>query len=166
MRVLRWLLGFVVFLLVLTVGVGVAARFADGAVGPVAGGAFRSGEPVPVQPDDWSFATDIEEIELQLLEPARTRVTWIVVHEGQPYIPCGFLDVPLWKQWPHEAERDGRAILRIDGRLYERQAVRVTDPGLHAELGRLAAAKYGFGDGEPPSPDQVWYFRMEPRPAS
>ena len=36
----------------------------------------------------------------------------------------------------------------------------MTDPGLHAALGQLAAAKYGFGGDEPPDPDQVWFFRL------
>jgi hypothetical protein len=114
-------------------------------------------------PEDWSFATDVEEVELQLLEPPRSRITWIVVHEGRPYIPCGFLDVPFWKQWPHEAVRDGRALLRLDGRLYPLMAERVTDTALHAELSRLAAAKYRFGGDLPPDPEQVWYFRLSPR---
>ena len=38
-----------------------------------------------------------------------------------------------------------------------------TDLGLHAELGKLAAAKYGFGGGGAPDPDQVWFFRLSPR---
>jgi hypothetical protein len=142
-----------------------AARFADGPVLMLAGGPLRSGELVDPAPSDWSFATDVAEIELALLEPPRSRITWIVVHQGVPYVPCGFLDVPLWKQWPYEALEDGRAVLRIDGRLYERQAVRVTDPALHATLAGLAARKYGFAErGELPGPDQVWFFRMDPRP--
>ena len=46
----------------------------------------------------------------------------------------------IWKQWPIDAELDGRAILRIDGKLYERNLVRVINdpavPGVLAELGR------------------------------
>jgi hypothetical protein len=142
-----------------------AARFADGPVAILAGGPFRSGELVDPPPGDWSFAAEIDEVELALLAPPRSRTTWIVVHEGVPYVPCGFLDVPLWKQWPHEALEDGRAVLRIDGKLYPRQAVRVTDPRLHATLAGLAARKYGFAEGgELPGPDELWFFRMDPRP--
>ena len=164
MTLLRWVLGIVAGVAVLlSLAAVLVARVADGPVSLLAGGPFTSGELVDVVPEDWSFATDIEEVELQLLEPPRSRITWIVVHQGHPYIPCGFLDVPLWKQWPHEAEKDGRALLRHEGKLYPLHADRVTDPGLHAELGELAAAKYGFGGGEPPDPDQVWFFRLSPR---
>ena len=164
MALLRWVLGIVVGVGVL-VGLTAAlvARVADGPVSILAGGPFTSGELVDVVQDDWSFATDVEEIELQLLEPPRSRITWIVVHQGSPYIPCGFLDVPLWKQWPHEAEKDGRALLRHDGKLYPLQADRVTDARLHAELGQLAVAKYGYGGDGPPDPAKVWFFRLSPR---
>lgn len=163
MALLRWVLLPIVGVVVLFgLTAALVARVADGPVSLLAGGPFRSGERVDVVPDDWSFLTDVEEVELQLVEPPRSRTTWVVVHEGQPYIPCGFLDVPLWKQWPHEAERDGRALLRYDGKVYPLEAERVTDPDLHAELGKLALAKYHFGAG-PPGPDQVWFFRLSPR---
>jgi hypothetical protein len=164
MALLRWVLGIVVGVAVLiAISAGLVARVADGPVSILAGGPFTSGELVDAAPDDWSFATDVEEVELQLLEPARSRITWIVVHQGRPYIPCGFLNVPLWKQWPHEAVKDGRALLRHDGKLYPLHADRVTDARLHAELGKLSAAKYGFGGGGAPDPDQVWFFRLSPR---
>jgi hypothetical protein len=164
MKLLRWAVGIVVGAVVmLGLTAFLIARVADGPVSLLAGGPFTSGELVDVAPEDWSFVTDVEEVELQLVEPPRSRITWIVVHGGHAYVPCGFLDVPLWKQWPHEAERDGRALLRLDGRIYPVRAERVTDPVLHAELGKLSAAKYGFGGGEPPDPDQVWFFRLSPR---
>ncbi len=142
----------------------VVARVADGPVGVLAGGPFTSGERVDA-PRDWGFLTDVGEVELQLLDPARSRTTWVVVEEGRAYIPCGFLDVPLWKQWPHEALQDGRALLRVESRLYPVLVERVEDTELHARLGRLAAAKYGFGGDAPPDPDQVWFFALEPRAA-
>ena len=141
----------------------VMARFSDGPIGPIAGGALRSGELVKDGPADWSFAADISEIEFQLLEPARSRITWILIHEGQPYIPCGTPGFRLWKQWPHEAMVDGRALLRIDNRRYERQAVRVTEEGLCATLTALLKQKYPMAEAYPADPDVLWFFRMEPR---
>jgi hypothetical protein len=100
MRVLRWVLGVVLGVpLLLGLTAAVVSRTADGPVAILAGGPFESGELVAA-PEDWSFATDVEEVELQLLEPPRSRITWIVVHEGRPYIPCGFLDVPYWNCIP------------------------------------------------------------------
>jgi hypothetical protein len=166
MRILRGL-GIAVLVLVgLLCVVAAGARCADGPVGVLAGGPLRSGEWAAEPVADWSFAAEIPTIELQLLEPARSRTVWIVVHEGRAYVPCGFLDVPLWKQWPHEALADGRAVLRIEGRRHPVQAVRVEDPEEYAAVARVAAAKYGFASEGTPSRDQVWIFRMDPRTAS
>jgi hypothetical protein len=44
----------------------------------------------------------------------RSRITWIVVHEGQPYIPCGTPGFSLWKQWP--ADPDMLWFFRMDPR--------------------------------------------------
>ena len=84
-------------------------------------------------------------------------------YEGELYIPCGAPTTAL-KQWPQEALIDGRSLLRIEGRRYERQAVRVTNPDLFAALSRIVAEKYGLSSSETdPEPDDVWFFRMDPR---
>jgi hypothetical protein len=161
-KVLRVLLGIVAALGLVVGGLAVAARFSDGPVGILPGGPLTSGELVPGPVADWSFATDVPEIELQLLHPPRSRTVWILVHERHAYIACGFLSVPLWKQWPHEALRDGRGIVRIQGRRYEVVLTRVEDPALIGELGGIAARKYGLSEVST-SPDDVWFFRLDPR---
>ena len=106
-----------------------ATRFTDGPIGLVSGGAFSSGEVVSTEPD-WRFIKDYDTVEFQLLEPARSRTTWIVEHEGRIFIPSGYMLSTvgkIWKQWPLHAQKDGRAILRVDGKLYPRQLVRITD---------------------------------------
>ncbi len=163
MRILRWLVVFALCAIGAVIALTIVARFADGPIGPFAGGGFRSGELVSGPEPDWSFAATIPEVELQLVEPPRSRTLWIVVHEGQIYVPCGFLNVPFWKQWPYEAIADGRAILRIDGKLHERQAVKVTDPALYQQLFALVKEKYGLGRDRVPDPDLAWVFRLEPR---
>ncbi len=62
-------------------------------------------------------------------------------------------------------------VLRIDGKRYERQAVLVTDPEVIAALS-LRFEKWGekafsFPLGEAPTddPKDIWFFRMDPRPA-
>lgn len=162
MRILRWI-GVALALIVLAlVAVGVAARFSDGPIGPFPGGAFESGERVSAREVDWSFLRDVREVELQLLEPARSRTTWILVHEGRPYVAAGFVQVPFWKQWPREALRDGRALLRVEGRVYPLRAEKVTDPELFSALAERAAEKYDLG-GAALEPDSTWFFRLEPR---
>lgn len=144
--------------------VAFVARFGDGPLGPFPGGELRQGELVSEPVADWSFARDVPEIALQLVAPHRSRTTWILVHEGQAYIPCGFMSVPLFKQWPYQANVDGRAVVRVEGRRYLARLVQVTDPGLTATLARIGAEKYDL-PGYETSPDSgsTWYFRLEPR---
>lgn len=148
---LKWLF-YVAAGLALVVGVLVfAARFADGPFGIIPGGEFASGERYVGPEPDWSFVKDRQEVEFQLMDPERSRTTWIVEHEGRIYIPCGYMNSTwgrMWKQWPIEAEKDGRAVLRVDGVLYDRQLVRIRTgeqvPVLLSELGR----KYLYGDAD------------------
>ena len=164
MAFLRWLGIAIAALVGLLLIVVVAARFFDGPLAIFPGGPLEAGELVSETGIDWSFATDIQEIEFGLVEPPRSRTVWIVVHEKELYVPCGFLDVPIWKQWPHEALEDGRTVLRVAGKRYESQAVRVTDPILHARVSALVGEKY-VGPAEPASMNELWIFRMDPRRA-
>jgi hypothetical protein len=162
-RVLRWigitLCGAIVALAV----VGFAVRGCDGPLGPFPGGPLEAGRWVDEPVADWSFAAQRGEVELQLLDPPRSRTTWLVVHEGDLYIPCGYPNLRWLKQWPHEALRDGRARLRLDGRLYPVMLERVGDPQTFAAVSRLVAEKYGVGVGEEPDPETMWVFRLDPR---
>ena len=79
---------------------------------------------------DWRFVHDRQEVQFQLIDPERSRTTWIVEVNGRIYIPSGYMNTPwgkLWKQWPIEAEKDGRILLRVDGKIYKRQLVRVME---------------------------------------
>ena len=58
------------------------------------------------------------------------------------YIPCGLPSFKAFKQWPHEAMQDGRAIVRIDGKRYPLQAVRMQDPGLFDSIVSKLEKKY------------------------
>jgi hypothetical protein len=160
-RLLRVLFFVLLAAIAGVVAVGIAARLSDGPLGPFPGGPLRAGELAP-WPDDWSAVTDVQEVEVQLLRPPRSRITWILVHEGVAYIPCGFLRTPLFKRWPHEALEDGRAVVRIQGRRYEGRLVRSDDADLRAKLDALAAAKYNLPASGPSDPADVWYFRFEP----
>ncbi len=180
-NVLKWLsylaLGLILAIALLLLGM----RFADGPYGIVPGGEFTSGERYLGPEPDWSFVKDRGEVEFQLHDPARSRTTWIVEHGGRIYIPCGYMNSTWgrwWKQWPIEAEKDGRAVLRIDGVLYDREVVRIRDgdqlPFLLSELGR----KY-LQRGATLSPEEqeqalaaglkliadetLWIFEMAPR---
>ena len=165
MRLLRWL-GIAILALAVALGiVVVGARFSDGPLGPIPGGPLLAGQLVSEEPVDWSFARDAKELELQLVEPPRSRTTWLVVHDGVLYVPAGYMRSGT-KRWPHEAMRDGRAVLRIGGRLFERQAVRVTDAQLRDAVVAQLLEKYELPPGEGTGPDDLWIFRMDPRTAA
>lgn len=161
MRILRWAAIALVGLAALVVVVFVGARFGDGPMGPVPGGALRAGDLVAETNVDWTFATAEPEIELQLLHPVRSRTVWLVVHERRAYVPCS-LDFPPFKTWHHEALEDGRAIVRVQGKRYERQLVRVTDEALIAELTPRIAAKYALEGSDGFDPARIWLFRLDP----
>ena len=88
---LRVVGGLLVLLLVVIGGLLIGARFADGPIAIIAGGPFTSGRLVTDPDPDWSFVRDVREVEFQLLEPARSRTTWILYHQGKAYIPCGYM---------------------------------------------------------------------------
>lgn len=184
---MRWLrrvgLGVGLAVVLASAALFVASRFSDGPLGPIAGGPLRSGELVTDANVDW-VAVGAREVELQLVDPPRSRRTGSLVLDGQLYIPCdlGFIwrRIPsagfraiarvLWavKHWHEDALRDGRVVLRIAGKRYERQAVRVTDPEVLAKLRALMetnAARYlkvTLSD-EPADPEAIWFFRIDPR---
>ncbi|MCP5180436.1 MAG: hypothetical protein H6994_11180 [Pseudomonadales bacterium] len=179
-KLLKWLVGLVAVAGLCLGATVLVLRFGDGPTGMIAGGAFTTGEPWQGDEPDWSFLTDRQEVEFQLLDPERSRTTWIVAHEGRIYIPSGYMTSALgklWKQWPPEAEKDGRAILRVDGRLYPRRLVRIQEsPALPAIISELQR-KYlgGLGPDGVASDDiirsgldqvksgSLWVFELAPR---
>ena len=163
--------------LLAVVGLGVTLSVARSHDGPlpgaleiVPGGPFEAGvRYMATEEPDWGFLRDRETVELQLLEPERSRTTWILEHDGRPFIASGYMNSfvgKLWKQWPKHAERDGRALLRVDGTVYERRMVRLsaseTAAAVLTELGRK------YMDGLPIGIEQVesgsiWLFELRPR---
>ena len=126
-----------------------------------------AGELVTGAEPDWSFLGDVGTIELQLLDPPRSRLIWVADYDGKMYVVSGYMSNPigrLWKRWPAQAERDGRAVVRIEGKRYERTLVRIRSgadvlEGVSAELGR----KYGFGGPGGIESGNVWLFEVGPR---
>ena len=148
----------------------VTSGSSDGPSAFFGGGPLVTGELVTGSEPDWSFAHDVGTIELQLLDPPRSRLIWIAEYEGKIYVVSGYMGNAigrLWKRWPAQAERDGRAIVRIEGKRYERTLVRIKSgavvEGVAAELGR----KYGFGGGAASiEAEDTWLFELAPRNAS
>jgi hypothetical protein len=162
MAALRWLLRIVLGAIALVTLLFFGARFRDGPLGPIPGGALEAGPEVTEPVGDWSFAKDVGEIELQLASQTTSRTTWVLVHEGQAYVPCS-LGFPPGKSWYKQAVVDGRATLRIEGKRYPVTLTKLDDaetlqlePTVRAEVTR----KYGQA---PPSDAGVWLFRVTSR---
>ena len=125
---LKW---FIVLISAIFIAIGLlfyAVRFQDGPMEIISGGAFTSGE-VAEQVDDWSFLASKQTVEMQTMIPPRSRTMWIVVADNRPFVVSAFMNTAIgkvWKKWPRTLEQDNRAILRVDGKLYQMSLNRVT----------------------------------------
>ncbi len=142
----------------------------DGPSAFFGGGPLVAGELVTGPEPDWSFARNLGTIELQLLEPPRSRLIWVAETDGRLYVVSGYMDNPIgrmWKRWPAQAVRDGRAMVRIEGKRYERQLVRIRAgtalEGVASELSR----KYGYsGAAARIESGNTWLFELAARGGS
>ena len=168
MRVFKWLAGALGVLLLLIVTLVIVARFKDGPIAIIPGGSLETGDLVTGAEPDWTFARDIMEMEFQLVEPPRSRTIWLQVHDKKLYLVSGYMNTTLgriWKQWPAQALRDGRAVIRIDGKRYERQLVRILDDrplleAIAAEVNR----KYGAPlRADMAASGDAWFFALQSR---
>ena len=142
-------------------------RFADGPNRVFSGGPLVAGELYSGPEPDWRFVSGIPTVELQLLDPPKSRRIWIAEAEGKLYVWSGYMSTTvgrLWKQWPVQAERDGRAIIRIGGVRYERQLHRIQSGG---ELDAIAGAITGKYPSRTTAAEieagNVWVFEAAPR---
>jgi hypothetical protein len=189
---MRKLAGTLTVVLLALGAIVLGARQCDGPLGPIPGGSLRSGDLVSDRDVDWSsitreaFVRGIGLVELELVEPPGSRTIVAIVHDGQLYGVCdlGF----SWRRiepaprrwgrallyslrtWHEHALRDGRAVVRVGGKRYLRQAVRATDPEVLEALRSLIQATLKQRGGErisrdPVDPEAIWFFRMDPRPA-
>lgn len=169
MRIFKWLVGGIAGLIGLAVVLLViGARFKDGPIAIIPGGPLEAGEMVTGAEPDWTFARDIGEMEFQLVTPPLSRVIWLQVHDKKLYVVSGYMNSTigrLWKQWPAQALEDGRAVIRIEGKRYERQMVRILDdrPLLEA-IAAEVSRKYGAGlTADMAASGDAWFFALQPR---
>ena len=161
-------IGVLILIPVLAIGtLVVTSGSADPPSAFFGGGPLVSGEFVVGPEPDWSFLGDVGTIDLQLVDPPRSRVVWVADYDGKMYVVSGYMGNAigrLWKRWPAQAERDGRAVVRIEDKRYERTLVRIRSgmdvlTGVSAELDR----KYGFGGADSIEAGNTWLFELTPR---
>jgi hypothetical protein len=157
MRFIRILLGIAGALIVGLAALIAGARFSDGPIALFPGGPLKSGELVQDPDVDWTFAKDIQEMELE--SDGRSRTTWLLVHERELYVPAS-VRFPPFKSWHLRAMEDPRAVVRIEGKRYPREFERVSDPALLEALRGIASAKYRPPPGSS-RPEDVWFFHLK-----
>lgn len=108
----------------------------------------------------WSKVGDsgIGEIETNPADPYSVTVAYTVV-DGQLYVNAGNSE----KRWAKNTVDDPNVRFRIDGEIYDLRAIRVEDP---AEIARFGKAwTQGWFRRDPTQFDEVWIFRLVPRPS-
>ena len=145
----------------------VKQRFADGPTRVFSGGPLESGALHTGPEPDRSFVSDVSTIEMQLLEPSRSRRIWVAESDEKLYVWSGYMGTAvgrLWKRWPVQAERDGRAVIRIDGKRYERQLVRITAGDILDGISTAIRSKYPSQTTRAAvEAGDVWVFEAAPR---
>lgn len=177
--------GLLLLILTMIAGMFVWARFSDGPMGPIAGGALETGQYVEAADADWrSLLGDkpVVEIELQLESTGTSRTTGAFTNNGHLYVPCDLGYVwrrlpngvarlalhTMWmlKDWHLEALEDGRVVVRTMGNRYKLNAVRVTDEELLEDFRQhvihAAAGAFELLDVQT-NPKDIWFFRLDPR---
>ena len=119
-------LGIIATLVVATL---IVARSNDGPMEVFAGGPFETGEFVG-NVTDWSFVDEHMTIQLQTMDPARSRTMWIAVVDNRLFLITSFMKSKVgrvWKKWPHKVAEDPSAVIRVDGKRYRMKLTRI-DP--------------------------------------
>ena len=171
MKMLRRIIAIALCLLLIPVtAIATAAakqRFADGPNRVFSGGALESGELYTGAEPDWRFVSEIPTIEMQLLDPPQSRRIWTAEYDGKIYVWSGYMATAvgrLWKRWPLQAERDGRAIMRIDGMRYERQLVRIKSGPILDGISAAIRQKYPSQTTRATvEAGEAWVFEAAPR---
>ena len=142
-------------------------RFADGPNRVFSGGALEAGELHTGAEPDWRFVSEISTIEMQLLDPPKSRRIWTAEYDGKIYVWSGYMATAVgrvWKRWPLQAERDGRAMMRIDGKRYERQLVRIKSGPILDGISTAIRNKYPSQTTRATvEAGETWLFEAAPR---
>ena len=136
-------------------------------------GLWLPGELATEPVDDWSFTDGAKEIfvETHTWYGIPHSVTTVCAAEGGVlWVPSVYFEggeFPDARFWNRNVVRDPRVRLGIDGRLYERRAVLVTDPAERERALAALARKYPFWSELAAKPEaerpKVYFLRMDPR---
>ena len=128
-------------------------------MGPIPGGKL-SGEVVTEPVGDWGFASGEETLQLETRpdDPYSVNV-WFVSQGSRLWVASVGGDVSGWGEM---MIADPRVRLRVDGKLYERKAARVTEQAELDEVTVLYKTKYDY-ERDPKEDGQAVLFCFDPR---
>ncbi len=136
----------------------------NGPLGPIPGGKL-SGTVSNEAVADWSFAADVDVIQLETRpEEPHSVNTWIGVHDGRLYVPTSLIRgdaEPNNRDWVKHVMADPRVRLRINDKVYPVTASRVMDQAQVDAVRNLLLLKYAEEPTEHSS--AAWLFVMESR---
>ena len=136
----------------------------NGPLGPIAGGEL-SGATSDEAILDWSFAADVEVVQLETQPGDPHSVnTWVGVHNGKLYIPTSLIRgnaEPNNRDWVRHVIADPRVRLRINDTIYPATASRVMDQAQVNAVRNQLLLKYAEEPTEHSS--AAWLFVMESR---
>ena len=135
-------------------------------------GLWLSGDVETAPVTDWSFTDMRREIFLETRTWYGIRHSVTVacaVHDGALYVPSLYYDggeFPEKRHWHRNVARDPRVRLEIDGRIYERRAVLVTDPvewnGVLASFSSKAPFWKELAEKPESERPKIIFMRMDP----
>ena len=148
-----------------TIAVTMVAAFALACpLGPFAGGRL-SGDVHSGNVPDWTFANDAElcQIETNPVAPYSVN-TWCAGYGSHLYVPTSMIYGPLTpgeRDWVRNVSEDPRVRIRVAGRVYERNAVRVAAGAEYTAVRSLLTQKYDLEPDDLDPEREIWIYRME-----
>lgn len=131
----------------------------NGPLGPIPGGRI-SGTNAAV-PAGWAGLGDsgLAEIETNPSDPYSVTIAYTIV-DGQLYANAGGKE----SRWAKNTVDNPDVRLKIDGKIYDMHAIRVEDPAEVARFGKAWTRDLFRRD--PTQFEELWLFRLVPRPAA
>ena len=135
-------------------------------IGPFSGG-HLGGEVQSEPVADWSFVNETETCQLETNpdEPHSVNV-WCAGYGENAYVPSSMIlgpTVPTEREWIRNVQANPAVRLRVEGRVYELEAVRVTDDAEYAAVLALLEQKYEADPADREPDREIWLYRMQAR---
>jgi hypothetical protein len=138
-----------------------------GPIGPIPGGAL-SGEVGANDVEDWSFANEVENAQLETRPADPHSVnTWFASVGSDLYVPTSMIlgpKAPSERSWVTHVDEDDRVRIRLGDTVFERRARRVEERSEEYRVARLALeARYEIAVEDRDPERVIWIYRLEPR---